>query len=187
MLWAARLPAYINGLWWSVCPFTGSLLKSKNKYDSATRMPNLVADAKFYCDNPYKVDWTNIPEKLETTTTCINKINKHHQSLLWIGNKNFLLTRLYSSIPNYLVTNSKEAFTFAESIPSQQFMREKLCLQRCMLVAKISKSFKDFGVLFIGANIYSGDMHAWIIENGVQPDHKDRSWVNYYPLMALHK
>jgi hypothetical protein len=29
-------------------------------------------------------------------------------------------------------------------------------------------------------------MHAWIIENGTQPDPQDREWILYRPLLALY-
>lgn len=70
-------------------------------------------------------------------------------------------------------------------LPDQQVNRTSLCLQRSLLVAKVSQSFKERGVIFVGASLHTGDMHAWIIEDGEQPDAEDRDWVNYRPLLAL--
>ena len=65
-------------------------------------------------------------------------------------------------------------------------LKHQLCLQRAFLASKISKSFEANGVIFIGAFLPTGDMHAWIIENGIQPDSDDRGWINYRPLLALY-
>lgn len=51
---------------------------------------------------------------------------------------------------------------------------------------KTSKTFKKDGILFIGASLPSGKMHAWIIENGIQPDRLDRNWIMYRPMLALY-
>jgi len=40
-------------------------------------------------------------------------------------------------------------------------------------------------VLFIGAEIATYNMHAWIIEDNEQPDFEDRVWINYRPLLAI--
>ena len=70
-------------------------------------------------------------------------------------------------------------------LSDQQADRTSLCLQRSLLVAKVSRSFETRGVIFIGATLHTGDMHAWIIEDNEQPDADDRDWVNYRPLLAL--
>jgi hypothetical protein len=60
------------------------------------------------------------------------------------------------------------------------------CLQKTLLAAKTSRSFASDGVLFIGANLPTGHMHAWIIEKNTQPDPVDRHWISYQPLFAIH-
>ena len=60
------------------------------------------------------------------------------------------------------------------------------CLQKTLLAAKTSRSFASDGVLFIGANLPTGNMHAWIIEKKTQPDPADRHWISYQPLVAIH-
>ena len=59
------------------------------------------------------------------------------------------------------------------------------CLQRALTVAKCSKKFKTHGVVLIGAQLPLKSLHAWIVEDGVQPDPEDRQWVNFLPLLAL--
>jgi hypothetical protein len=67
--------------------------------------------------------------------------------------------------------------------PEDQYTES--CLQKALTVAKTSKKFKTHGVLFIGAQLPLKNMHAWIIEDGIQPDQADRNWINYLPLLAL--
>ena len=67
--------------------------------------------------------------------------------------------------------------------PEDQYAES--CLQKALTVAKVSKKFKSHGVLFIGAQLPLKSMHAWIIEDGIQPDQSDRKWINYLPLLAL--
>ena len=82
--------------------------------------------------------------------------------------------------------DSKSAFAEIATLKEQVLARADHCLLRSLLVAKTSKSFKKNGVLFIGASIASAEMHAWIIESGTQPDHEDRNWINFQPLLALY-
>ena len=82
--------------------------------------------------------------------------------------------------------NTNEAITYINSLPPQVEFKHQLCLQRAFLSSKISRGFIDNGVIFIGAFLPTGDMHAWIIENGKQPDYDDRGWVNYRPLLAFY-
>ena len=82
--------------------------------------------------------------------------------------------------------NSVEAFDAISKLETHIKNKNDLCLQRSLLIMKTSKSFKKNGVLFVGASLPSGKMHAWIIENGVQPDRLDRNWIMYKPLLAIY-
>ena len=116
----------------------------------------------------------------------ISILSNMHDRLLKIGNNRFYMTRLYSSIKSLMFEKTNEAITYINSLPPQVELKHRLCLQRAFLSSKISKSFIKEGVIFIGAFLPTGDMHAWIIENGVQPDFDDRGWVNYRPLLAFY-
>lgn len=75
---------------------------------------------------------------------------------------------------------------YIAKIPEQELFHERLCLQRSFLALKTSKTFKKNGVLFIGASLPTGNMHAWIIEDNYQPDTLDREWIMYEPLLAFY-
>jgi hypothetical protein len=94
--------------------------------------------------------------------------------------------RLYSSFKDEFFKRTDEAIFQINSLEKQIELKHQLCLQRAFLASKISKSFEANGVIFIGAFLPTGDMHAWIIENGIQPDSDDRGWINYRPLLALY-
>ena len=86
-----------------------------------------------------------------------------------------------------LFDNTELAFsTISKTIPEQIERRNELCLQRSLLALKTSNSFKKSGVLFIGAALPTGNMHAWIIESKCNPDHQDREWIMYRPLLAFY-
>jgi hypothetical protein len=72
-------------------------------------------------------------------------------------------------------------------LSSNQTNYHELCLPISLMAIKLSKSFKNNGVLMIGAFIPTGEMHAWIIEDNSQINIYDRQWVNYHPLLAYIK
>jgi len=41
-------------------------------------------------------------------------------------------------------------------------------------------------VIFIGVFLPSKSMHAWIIEDGIQPDPSDTMWINFQPVAVLY-
>lgn len=190
MLCAIRLPFEEDGSWWTICPITGSLIRHKTKpLGEFDAIPSIVKDALQVCEQPYTCNWTHEinAETANLSAEQINKINKLHDRLLMIGNRNFFLLRLYASFSQHMFDCTYQAMGAVSQVPEQVINREERCLQRSLLAAKTSKSFSKSGVLFIGATTNNADMHAWIIENGSQPDHEDRGWINYRPLLALVK
>lgn len=71
---------------------------------------------------------------------------------------------------------------FCEAIEANQM---KLCLPRSIFVATTSKQFKETGVMFIGIFHPTRHMHAWIIEDGIQPYINDNLWINYTPVSVM--
>jgi hypothetical protein len=182
-----ELPYYNENIVWSICPYTGSLLKGKT--DEKTNQENIplkVFQALEYCNQPYLCKVNNKIEISSSNDNLVNELNKMHDRLLKIGNNRFYMTRLYSSVKKLMFENTNEAITYINSLPPQVEFKHQLCLQRAFLSSKISRGFIDNGVIFIGAFLPTGDMHAWIIENGKQPDYDDRGWVNYRPLLAFY-
>jgi hypothetical protein len=170
-----------------ISPFNGKLYKVDNDVFRKHNIDEKLKKALYAVDNPFSIEslhpenyCTQIDEK------DFKKICLYHKFLLKIGNEHFFLSRIYSSFRRYLFSNSVEAFDAISRIEKQKELKNELCLQRSLLVMKTSKSFRDNGVLFIGASFPSGKMHAWIIENGVQPDRLDRNWIMYKPLLAIY-
>jgi hypothetical protein len=181
------LPYYDKDIVWSICPYTGSLLKGKaEKKTNQEIIPLKVLQALEYCNQPYLCKVNNKIEISSSNVNLISKITKMHDRILKIGNNRFYMTRLYSSFKNLMFENTNEAITYINSLPPQVEYKHQLCLQRAFLSSKVSKNFINDGVIFIGAFLPTGDMHAWIIENGKQPDFDDRGWINYRPLLAFY-
>ena len=185
MLKAYSLAVKERGYWWSISPLTGSLLRQSFQPSRSSVLPNVVSRAIAMCDEPYECGWNPDPSPFELEPYDILLIKRYNRILHFISNKRFLFSRLYASSRVDLFTDTRQAFGFIAALPEQIIGRENHCLQRTLLAAKTSKSFKENGVIFIGAQIQSATMHAWIIERDEQPDHQDRIWVNFRPLLAL--
>jgi hypothetical protein len=182
-----ELPHTFDNSLWSICPYTGSLIKEYNgKYRKNKNIPQKVSEALEYCNNPYLLG-PNIDYRISSKNKILlEKLKLMHDRLLKINNNRFFITRLYSSLKQIMFDNTSEAILNINSLSIQIDLKHQLCLQRAFLAAKISESFQEKGVLFIGAFLPTGDMHAWIIENGVQPDYEDNGWINYRPLIAFY-
>ncbi len=180
------LPYYSGNIIWSICPYTGSLIRGKAIIKTKVSIPVKVSQALQYCNEPYSCKPIKETNHLQVNRNVMSSLNKMHTRLLNIGNKRFYLSRLYSGLKCGLFTSTIEALANINQLPSQKKYKHRLCLQRAFLASKISESFYDKGVLFIGAGLPTGEMHAWIIENGAQPDYEDCSWINYRPLLAFY-
>lgn len=182
-----KLPYYDGNNFWSICPYNGSLLKTESKnYLHPASIPKKVSKVLKYCNNPYLCNTYNEIEVKHDNYKLFAELNRMHNRLLKISNKRFYLTRIYSSLRKLMFENTNEAIAYINRLPPQVEYKHQLCLQRAFLAAKISKSFTKDGVIIIGAFLPTGDMHAWIIEDGKQPDIDDRGWINYRPLLAIY-
>lgn len=181
----SALPYNTDGVTWLICPYTGSLLKSKSIGYEKILMPVKVSSALRLVDNPYDIK----PLESSGRLTCVDaspKLAEMFNTLNKSVLSGFYSKLLYSGVKKTLFDNTVQAVQTINSLP--QFVKDqhKLCLPRVLLASKTSKSFTSNGVIFIGAFIPTGDMHTWIIESGVQPDFDDQGWVNYRPLLALY-
>lgn len=171
---------------WSICPFSGSLLRSPKTATDSKLIPAKVSAALKYCDNPYSCE-SNLRDPL--TPNCsektLEKLNRMHGILERIGSSHFFTSKCYASIRSEIFEDSVAALDAIATLPSQKEYSHRLCLQRSLLVAKVSKSFRKNGVLFVGALLPTIEMHAWIIEDGCQPDTQDRQWILFRPMLAL--
>jgi hypothetical protein len=170
-----------------ISPFNGKLYKVDNDVFRKRNIDKKLKKALYVVDNPFSIEALH-PESYHTQIDKedFKNIYQYHNILLKIGNEHFFLSRIYASFRRCLFNNSIEAFDAISRIEKQKEFKNELCLQRSLLVIKTSKTFRDNGVLFIGASLPSGKMHAWIIENGVQPDRLDRNWIMYRPLLAIY-
>lgn len=180
-------PIFIKdrGFFWTLCPFKGNLLKYKRQPRPHSRLPAKILEALSCCDNPFQCDWSAEPSAESFCDHTRFVLERMHRRLALIGNTRFLVARLYAGFRRPLFETTEGAMTAISKLPDQQDRGDKLCLQRSLLAIKVSRSFPEAGVLFIGAQLSTLDMHAWIIENQSQPDHQDRSWINYRPILAI--
>lgn len=187
MLRPVRLVAESAGSFWTIAPSTGSLLRHEEtpRASLLDRRPPLVTEALSFVEQPFACRSLSPAPIVDVEQSASWALQKMHARLRRIGNQRFLLSYLYAGIARPMFATTREAMAAVAALPDQRTERTSLCLQRVLLVAKISRSFAEHGVAFIGANLQTGDMHAWIIESGEQPDTDDRSWINYRPLLAI--
>jgi len=177
---------------WTISPLNGGLYKHPINVDQKKQVirckDNAIIDkisnALYLVDNPYEL----VPVPLKSNLNKEKIRNKQaeviYSILRRIGNKNFLTSLIYSFLRKEIFDHTQEAFDFLATLPSESDIDEN-CLQKSLFVAKTSRSFRENGVIFIGAHIPTSQMHAWVIENNRQYDTIDRVWVNYTPLLAI--
>ncbi len=182
--------AYLGG-GWAIHPLTGSLLKtsleSVNRF-SSSKVPQKIDIALKQVNQPYLL---KAPLSIHPVSNFVNLnlsskeiyLKNKFENLKLSKSLNFYLALLYAGIPSICFENSRQAFATLNSFPFE--LTRDSCLEKCLTVAKCSASFRDKGVLFIGAHLPLQAMHAWIIEDDYQPDEADRQWINYLPLMAI--
>jgi hypothetical protein len=182
--------AYL-GSGWAIHPLSGSLLKtelSKVHNFQSSSLPSKVKNGLDCCDDPYSLT----PPRSSSLVSDAYRTDNFDASLCiqsqfkkikrW-RSFNFYAAILYASIPSVCFDDSKEAFAALNTLDEND--TRDTCLEKCLTVAKCSLSFRKKGVLFIGAHLPLQAMHAWIIEEGYQPDEDDRQWINFLPLMAI--
>jgi len=163
--------------------FTGSLLV-KNGHIQSIHKPQTpkLAHAITLCNQPYLLkaqrgSHTSIPNS--------KLVQLYAKTLVWLCNLSFFLGRCFSllGIPCFDTTNNA-ILAFRQCFPSAK--QNDLCYSRSLFAASLSKSFKKNGVIFIGVFLPSTSMHAWIIEDGTQPDPYDNMWINFQPVAAIY-
>lgn len=166
--------------------WSGSLFRSPRRpFLAPSKIAPKVRDALAICDAPYSCRWSPCRDELAVELDHHLLLCAYSKNLIRMGNQRFLLSTIYAWRNVGIFENTRHAFSAISRLPEFRGVEDR-CLQRSLLAAKTSKTFKQLGVLFIGAELSSGEMHAWIIESGEQPDSEDRTWINYRPLLALH-
>jgi len=179
---------YNNGEFqYEIHPYWGDLMEYRPEPKTSV-LPKKVSNALILCDKPYSLRIIDMQvELLKIEHDVCSKLKRMHKILMLLGNNRFYVSLLYSKFRNSLFDNTQTAFKFiANCVTDQIEKRNELCFQRCLLAIKTSRSFKESGVLFIGASLPTGNMHAWIIESNCNPDFQDREWIMYRPLLAFY-
>jgi hypothetical protein len=171
--------------WWYVSPFSGNLIKSTHRPLFFDKRSHKINSALDLCVDPYGCEWSPERNIVNPSKEVRLQIFNANRLFFQLGNRNFFLSVLYSKIRIPIFEKTQDAFSFIAELDGHKNEIADRCLQRSLLAAKISKSFKEKGVILIGAEISSGEMHAWILEDNCQPDFEDRSWINYRPLLAI--
>ena len=184
MLRFYKLPYFDGKFTWEVSYLSGNLLRSEHPSNNSMNLTKRLEKAIHYINNPFQIKWDFLPKYRETSFLQNKKIISYNRILFKLGNSKFLLSIFYSYFNSNIFETTKESFSFISNLSEHKYGSEN-CFQRCLLAAKISKSFKKNGFIFIGAEISTLNMHAWIIEDGEQPDFEDRVWINYQPLLAI--
>jgi hypothetical protein len=184
MLRLHKIPYFDGKFTWEINSINGSLMKSEHFHSKNKSYSDKLNSAFYYIDNPYELNWSSEPNKFNIELKKIKEINNYNKILFSLGNKNFIISILYSTIGKKYFETTTDSFSYISNLKDHQYGSEN-CFQRTLLAAKISKSFKKNGVIFIGAELSTFNMHAWIIENNIQPDLEDRVWINYRPLLAI--
>lgn len=162
-------------------PFSGSLIVEGGHLKQS--YPSKLETCLRLCNAPFSLG--NLPHQKSANPanpTVMEKILC--RSLLKISKINFWASYKF---PDWFEPKHDEASQAIEAFNrhTSGLNRNELCLPRSLFAASMSKKFKEHGVIFIGVFLPSRSMHAWIIEDGIQPDSLDSMWVNYQPVAAL--
>ena len=184
MLRFRKLPYHDGNFLWEISSMNGSLLRSEHPSFKIKELPVKVIQALECINHPYQIKWHHTPLIREISIEDKLKIDKFNRFFFNLNNNRFFLSVIYSFINARKFQTTREAFSYISTLPDHKYGSEN-CFQRSLLAAKTSASFQKKGVLFIGAELATFNMHAWIIEDNEQPDFEDRVWINYRPLLAI--
>lgn len=163
-------------------PLTGSLLVRGKRTDIKTTraLPQQVSHYLSLNDGPYRLSQHVAPQTadLQRIPTWLKL---HARILVWACRRSFGLARTMAHFRLPIFSNATVATqAFRGLFPAS--VQQDLCLPRSLWVAITSEVFKANGVLFIGVFLPSRSMHAWVIEDGKQPDPDDTLWINFRPV-----
>lgn len=180
------LPINFNEKRYELNSIFGMLLEFENKNTNKTiTMPPKVIEALEYCNKPYTLTKIESVGKKKSSVIQKYKLSTYAYLLTSINKLNFYLVKFFSNIGQPIFDNATNSILFfRHNMPSA--IQNDLCLPRSLFAASTSKLFKEKGVIFIGVSLPSNTMHAWIIEDGKQPDQFDSKWINFQPVAAIY-
>lgn len=142
--------------------------------------PTKVKALYKYVENPYNIK-NEIPPKHNIKVKPWIKLYAH--TTIWLYHHCYLGLYLFSKLDLQIFENSVDAADFFCTISPQE--QKVLCLPRSIFMATTSKKFKQHGALFIGVFLPSHQMHAWVIESGVNAYRDDFMWTNFTPISIM--
>jgi len=107
--------------------------------------------------------------------------------IVLISRYSFYMACVLTMIPIIKFPSSQYAVEIFNKIYASPIQQRVLCLSSTLFIIATSKSFKKNGTAFIGVFLPSKKMHAWVIENGCNPDSSDEIWLSYQPVVAIIK
>jgi hypothetical protein len=166
-------------------PYLGLVLEfEKQKKKRAIRLTDKIILALSYCNNPYsliKNEYVSVQNK----SLFKEKLLKVYlEFLIKMVKINFYLGIWQSVCFKPRFEDAAQSIIFFRNYKKGEIQND-LCLSRSLFAARLSKKFKESGVMFIGVSLPSTSMHAWIIEDGRQPDPFDNIWINFQPIAAI--
>jgi hypothetical protein len=180
----ASLPIYQNKTVYFLNSFSGSLLSKETEIQKKPKeihSEKVIAAIK-QCNNPYLLNIEKISSESSISRPYLinygRRLTNACTSAFWLARA--------------ITFFGKPAFkTTSDAIMAYRKMyfyedQNDLCLPRTLFAASTSKTFKKHGVVFIGVFLPSRNMHAWIIEDGLQPDPYDTMWINYQPVAIIY-
>jgi len=180
-----KLPVVRNGQLYQFEPYLGLLLvrTCDGALSRADGLPSQVKRTLLMNDNPYRLQLAN-----NYTIPDVNRrrwLKLYTRMLVRVCRASFGLARFIASFRLPVFNNATEAILFfRQMLPGQ--MQQNLCFPRSLFAAATSKNFRTGGVLFIGVFLPSRSMHAWVIEDAIQPDPYDNMWINFQPVAACY-
>jgi hypothetical protein len=179
------LPIYFNKKQYQMNSFFGILFEFENAQNKKIITPKKITDAIGYCNNPYTLTNIDFREINNIQNIKKNTLRFYSNLLININKLNFGLGRFCSSFGQPVFNNASTSISFFRNYKPGAIQND-LCLPRSLFAASTSKIFKEKGVIFIGVSLPSNLMHAWIIEDGKQPDPSDTMWINFQPVAAIY-
>ncbi len=171
-----------------ISSFSGSLIEIIAGYTrSDTTLTKKITKSLHFCNQPYSLNRKSRVSKSTSAEPDLNSslLSKRASLLVYLCRANlFWLAYKYVSFLNPSFEDSQQAITFFRR-QDYSAPQDSLCLPRSLFAASASRRFAESGVLFIGVFLPSRSMHAWIIEDGRQPDIDDSMWINFRPVAAF--
>lgn len=171
-----------------ISSFSGSLIEILADYKKPdTTLTKKTTKSLHFCNQPYSLNIKVIgTESTKAEPECNSPLlSKRASQLVYLCRANlFWLAYKYISFLKPSFEDSSQAIAFFRrqvySAP-----QDSLCLPRSLFAASASKRFAEFGVIVIGVFLPTRNMHAWIIEDGRQPDSHDSMWINFRPVAMI--